>query len=63
MKKIIVTIAKDGGTKIEASGFSDNTCLAETKSLEEALGVAGSRTKKPEAHVSAGAGTVKAGAR
>ncbi len=48
-KMITVEVDKKGKTKIEAHGFEDNTCLAATKSVEEALGVVdGDRKLKPE---------------
>lgn len=50
-KKIIITVDKHGGTKIEAEGFSDSTCLKATKSVEEALGVVSDQKLKPEANV------------
>lgn len=45
---ITVDVDKKGGVKIEAHGFPDNTCLKATKSVEEALGVAGDPDLKPE---------------
>jgi bifunctional N-acetylglucosamine-1-phosphate-uridyltransferase/glucosamine-1-phosphate-acetyltransferase GlmU-like protein len=49
MKEIVVTIKKDATLVIEPTkGFSGGTCLAETKSLEEALGKVEKRTPKPE---------------
>jgi hypothetical protein len=50
-KKIIVRVDKKGGTKIEAQGFADNTCLKATASLEEALGVVKEKDLKQEAYV------------
>lgn len=50
-KEIVIDIDPDGGTHIEAKGFSDGGCLKETKALEEALGVVDGRTKKAEAFV------------
>lgn len=47
-KLITVDVDKTGGTKIEAHGFSDNTCLKATKSIEEALGAVADRDLKPE---------------
>lgn len=47
-KMITVDVGPDGKTKIEAHGFEDNTCLAATKSIEEALGVASGQKLKPE---------------
>ena len=50
-KKIIIEVDDKGGTKIEAVGFPDNTCLKATKSVEEALGVVQDQKLKPEASV------------
>ena len=50
-KKILVTVEKDGATKIEAQGFTNNSCLKETESLEQALGIVSKRTKKSEAMI------------
>lgn len=47
-KMITVTVDKTGQAKIEAHGFADNTCLAATKSIEEALGKVDKRDLKPE---------------
>lgn len=47
-KTIIVTIDKNGGTQIEAQGFTGDACLKETKSLEEALGKVEDRELKKE---------------
>lgn len=55
-KMITVDVDKRGGTKIEAHGFSDNTCLKATKSIEEALGAVEEQNLKPEASVQATVG-------
>jgi len=47
-KMITIDFDKKGGSKIEAHGFADNTCLKATKSVEEALGVVGKQDLKPE---------------
>lgn len=47
-KMITVDVDKKGGTKIEAHGFEDNTCLKATKSLEEALGAVADQKLKDE---------------
>lgn len=47
-RMITVDVDKKGGTKIEAHGFEDNTCLKATKSIEEALGAVEDRSTKPE---------------
>lgn len=52
-KTIIITIDKKGGSKIEAQGFDDSTCLKATKSVEEALGIVQDKQLKPEGHVEA----------
>lgn len=39
MKKITITITKDGETKIEANGYTGDECLKDTKPIEDALGV------------------------
>lgn len=49
MKKTInVTIGLDGTIEIEAHNFKGASCEKATKFLEDALGVSGKRTKKPE---------------
>ena len=48
MKQIIIEVSPTGELKIEAVGFKGNACEKATKALEEALGTAGSRTKKPD---------------
>lgn len=50
-KMIVIDIDKKGGSKIEAFGFADNTCLAATKTIEEALGIVADQKLKPEGHV------------
>jgi len=47
-KMITIDFDPKGGSKIEAHGFADNTCLKATKSVEEALGVLDTRDLKPE---------------
>ncbi len=49
LKTITVTIDEAGGSKIEAAGFSNASCLKETESLEEALGKVSDRKLKVEA--------------
>ena len=46
MKKIVITFDEQGGSSIEAFGFTGGECLKATKSIEEALGKAGKRTMK-----------------
>ncbi len=48
MRKIKVTVAKDGTTRIEAFGFSGKECLSATKAIEDAIGAVNSRKAKPE---------------
>lgn len=38
MKTIIVTVAKDGSTKVETRGFAGSSCQAASKFIEQALG-------------------------
>ena len=48
-KTITVIIDKQGNPTIEASGFTGDACLKETKGIEEALGKLSDRSLKPEA--------------
>jgi hypothetical protein len=48
MKQINVDIAPDGSVEIDAVGFSGPDCEQATRFLEEALGTAVSKTRKPE---------------
>ena len=49
MKKIRITIRKDGTQKVEALGVVGEDCLELTRSLEKRLGeVEGERVLKPE---------------
>ena len=51
MKRTIeVIVASSGEIKIDAIGFKGLDCEKATRFLEEALGVAGPKTKKPEYH-------------
>jgi hypothetical protein len=50
LKQITVIIDKQGGSTIEASGFTGDSCLKATRSLEEALGKVSDREMKPEAN-------------
>lgn len=52
MKSITVEITPEAEIKIEATGFRGNACEKATAAIEEALGVTGKRTKKPEYHQS-----------
>jgi len=49
MKKIRITIRKDGTQKVEALGVVGESCVELTRSFEERLGeVEGERVLKPE---------------
>ena len=49
MKRIKITIAKDGTQKVEVLGAHGKECVKFTEKLEERLGVpVGERTLKPE---------------
>ena len=49
MKKIVITLHKDGTQKVEVEGARGDACVEFTKELEERLGApAGERTLKPE---------------
>ena len=49
MKRTIeIIIGPSGEIKIDAIGFKGPDCEKATKFLEEALGVVGQKTKKPE---------------
>lgn len=48
MSTIEITIAPSGQIAIEAVSFKGADCEAATKYLEQALGVVGLKTKKPE---------------
>ena len=51
MKKIKITLHKDGTQKVEVLGAVGNECLAFTKELEKRLGTQiGQRELKPECH-------------
>lgn len=47
MKSIEVTVDPEGQVRIEAVGFVGGSCALATKALEEAMGHAGKKTKKP----------------
>ena len=49
MKKIVITLHKDGTQKVEVEGARGEACVEFTKELEERLGApVGDRTLKPE---------------
>ena len=47
-RRIQVRIAPSGDITVEAHGFNGNGCEAATKAIEDALGKAGNRTRKPD---------------
>ncbi len=47
-RKIHVRVTPAGEITVEAEGFQGKGCEAATKAIEEALGRAGNRTRKPE---------------
>lgn len=47
-RKIHIRITPAGDITVEAEGFKGNGCEAATKAIEEALGKAGTRTRKPD---------------
>ncbi len=54
MKRTIeIIVGPVGDIKIDAVGFKGADCEQATKFLEEALGVVGQKTKKPEIHQNA----------
>ncbi len=46
LKEIEITIDEDGSSSVEAFGYTDNTCKAATREIEEALGAVTSRKEK-----------------
>ncbi|PIZ48653.1 MAG: hypothetical protein COY42_05930 [Armatimonadetes bacterium CG_4_10_14_0_8_um_filter_66_14] len=50
MRKMKITIHKDGSQRVEVLGAVGKECLQFTKELEARLGVAGERVLKPEYH-------------
>lgn len=55
MKSIEVTVSPEGEVKIEAVGFRGGSCTLATKALEQAMGLSGKSTKKPEYNATEGA--------
>ena len=49
-RTIEIVIGTSGEIQIDAVGFKGPDCDKATKFLEEALGVVGQKTKKPEYH-------------
>lgn len=47
VKEIKVEIDEDGNVTLDINGVQGNSCLLETKALEEALGLVEKREKKP----------------
>jgi hypothetical protein len=52
-RTIEIIIGPSGELQIDAVGFKGPDCEKATKFLEEALGVVGQKSKKPEYHQSA----------
>lgn len=48
MKSITIEVAANGEVTIEGHGFKGADCEKATKAMEEALGVAKNRKKKPD---------------
>jgi hypothetical protein len=51
-KTIEIIVSPNGEVQIDAIGFKGADCEQATRFLEEALGVVGLKTKKPEYHAS-----------
>ena len=51
MKRIEITVAPTGETKVESFGFVGNDCRAATAAIESAIGLATSESLKPEYHL------------
>ena len=49
-RSIEVTVSPRGDILIDAVGFKGADCEKATRFLEEALGIAGQKQKKPESH-------------
>ncbi|RYD84273.1 MAG: DUF2997 domain-containing protein [Verrucomicrobiaceae bacterium] len=49
-RSIEVTVSPSGEITIDAVGFKGADCEQATRYLEEALGVVGTKSKKPEYH-------------
>ena len=47
-KSIEIEVSPEGDVKIEAVGFHGKGCEQATEAIEQALGIVGSRKKKPE---------------
>lgn len=57
MKKVVVEIAPDGSTKIDAQGFVGGSCAVATRELEVLLAGSGGSVddkKKPDFYVKTG---------
>lgn len=46
MKSIEIDVSPSGEVKIDAKGFTDGTCFAATKEIEQAIGKVSKDTKK-----------------
>ncbi|MBA4150539.1 MAG: DUF2997 domain-containing protein [Verrucomicrobia bacterium] len=49
-RTIEVVVSSNGDIQIDAIGFKGTDCERATAYLEEALGIAGTKVKKPEYH-------------
>ena len=47
-RRIHVRVSPTGDITVEAEGFHGKGCVAATKAIEDALGKAGKRTRKPD---------------
>ncbi len=47
-RRILVRVAPDGALTVEAEGFQGKGCEAATRAIEEALGKARERVRKPD---------------
>ena len=47
-RRILVRVSPAGAITVEAEGFQGNGCEAATKAIEDALGKATTRVRKPE---------------
>lgn len=61
MRQIIITIATDGTSTVDAQGFKGKGCADASEQIEIALGGTGTKkkTKKPEYFAPAGSGSSK----
>lgn len=59
MKQVTIEIDTDGNIRVEASGFKGADCEKATKAMEEALGKAGDRKKKPDYYQAGSTGNIQ----